>query len=220
MHAWQEKYLQYPHLLCLLERRVDGEAFSHLSREDLATVFSDPANFIMASKLYKIIQRVRFTSDSSGSTQELLADLGEVEDMVSRHGSTSHLSSTPSSCSSSGSTSTLAGRKRLSPLSQSESAKRPKRILQKSLSPTAFELPVFSPDVSKCIQKDAFYSTTQRNKLIKEPCTALRGFCWAKNETMSNENKRMLARMLLELAPKSLGDASRDRGTKGAEVSC
>ena len=71
---------------------------------------------------------------------------------------------------------------------------------------SVFKLPVFFPDTRQCIRKDAFYTSAQRNKLIKEACMGLRGFCWEKEKDVINEEKRNLAISLLELAPKSLGD--------------
>ena len=71
-----------------------------------------------------------------------------------------------------------------------------------------FTLPTFSPDVTRCIQKDTFYTSTQRNRLIKEACTALRGYCWENDKKVSNFEKRSLAKMLYALAPKSLGDST------------
>ena len=75
----------------------------------------------------------------------------------------------------------------------------------KELSPTEeFKLPVFSPDIRQCIQKDAFYTSSQRNHLIKESCMALRGYCWEREIEVSNVEKRRLAMLILKLAPKSL----------------
>ena len=77
----------------------------------------------------------------------------------------------------------------------------------KELSPTEeFKLPVFSPDTRQCIQKDAFYTSSQRNHLIKESCMALCGYCWEREIEVSNVEKRRLAMLILKLAPKSLGD--------------
>ena len=76
-----------------------------------------------------------------------------------------------------------------------------------------FKLPVFSPDVQQSINNDAFYTTTQRNRLIKESCVALRGYCWQKGNPISNNNKRELAKTLCGLAPKSLGDPESGKST-------
>ena len=81
-----------------------------------------------------------------------------------------------------------------------------------------FTLPFFSPIVQQCIQRDAFYTTSQRNKLIKEACSALRGFCYGNGESVTNERKRDLAKMLLELAPKSLRDADKGHHRASPEV--
>ncbi len=110
------------------------------------------------------------------------------------------------------------GRKRLSMGSAPKNMKRKKGST--ALVSEAFHLPVFSPDLQRCIKNDAFYTTTQRNKLIKEACTALRGYYWEKEQPVSNDSKRMLAKTLVDLAPKSLGDSC-VRGGKatGPEVS-
>lgn len=73
-----------------------------------------------------------------------------------------------------------------------------------------FKLPVFSPDLRKCIREDAFYTSTQRNRLIKESCVALRGYLWEREATVSNADKRALAKALYMLAPRSLGDTNGD----------
>ena len=73
---------------------------------------------------------------------------------------------------------------------------------------TSFKLPVFSPDIQKCIDKDAFYTPTQTQSLIKESCLALRGYCWEDGSTVSNEEKRALAKKLYDLAPNTLGDST------------
>ena len=69
-----------------------------------------------------------------------------------------------------------------------------------------FKLPIFSPDIEKCIRKDAFYTSAQRNKLIREACRALQGYCKEQDRPVSNDDKRLLAHLLYERAPKSLGD--------------
>ena len=71
---------------------------------------------------------------------------------------------------------------------------------------TSFKLPVFSPDVQKCISNDAFYTPTQSNRLIKQSCVALRGYCWERGNPVSNSDKETLAKKLYELAPKTLGN--------------
>ena len=84
-----------------------------------------------------------------------------------------------------------------------------------------FKLPIFSPDIQQCISKDGFYTSTQRNRLIKEACTALRGYCWEQGEPVSNTRKRVLAKMLYDLAPKSLGDpGTAHKKRPGVKSSC
>lgn len=85
------------------------------------------------------------------------------------------------------------------------SAKR-KCCKQNSSDIRPFKLPHFSPDLKICIEKDSFYTSMQRNKLIKEGCIALRGYCWEQERAITNEDKRKLANMLYELSPISLGD--------------
>lgn len=82
-----------------------------------------------------------------------------------------------------------------------------------------FKLPVFSPDLRTCIRDDSFITTTQRNRLIKEACTALRGYCWEKDKCVTNHDKRSLAKKLYELAPLSLGDPESKRLGTPPEVS-
>jgi hypothetical protein len=88
-------------------------------------------------------------------------------------------------------------------------------VKRKCVEASTFKLPAFSPQVSECIRKDSFYTPAQRNRIIKEGCSALRGFCWGEETTVSNEKKRVLAKKLYELAPKSLGDP----GNENPEVS-
>lgn len=179
-----------------LERQIDGETFSNLSREDIATIFPAHEKFILASKLYKIIQLVRKAGEASSQT---------VNDQTSDF---------ELSCTSSTSTGSSVNRKRASkPDSMSDSAPLPKK---KNTGP--FKLPVYSPDIQNCIKRDAFYTLTQRNRLIRESCVALRGYCWKNGDTVSNERKRSLAKMLQDLAPKSLSDNKGDK-KKGPEVS-
>ena len=49
------------------EREINGEAFCHSSREDIATIFPDPKQFILASKLYKVVQHARSSLDLSNA---------------------------------------------------------------------------------------------------------------------------------------------------------
>lgn len=191
------------------ERQIDGDAFSHLSREDIASIFPAPEKFIMASKLYKVVQCVRSSLDTSNiNTNDLLNDLDET---FSR-------SSKPSE-SSSASTSSSSSRKRSKP--ESHSDPQPKKRHSDPPRTTAecgsFKLPVFSPDLQRCIRNDAFYTPTQRNRLIKESCVALRGYYWEQGKPITNDAKRSVAKMLCDLAPTSLGDQASSK--KSPEVS-
>ena len=76
-----------------------------------------------------------------------------------------------------------------------------------------FKLPHFSPDVKLCISKDSFYTSSMRNKLIKE---SLRGHCWEEKKSVTYYDKRNLSIRLYEMAQKSLGDHT---GSK-PEVRC
>ena len=189
------------------EREIDGEAFCHLSREDIATIFPAPKQFILGSKLYKLVQRARSSDDDSSiNTSELLGDLDET------------LSRSSKLCASiSASTSSEFSRKRSK--AGSDSAPQPKKQHSDTSSSSAsdrsfssagecssFKLPVFSPDVQKCISNDAFYTPTQSNRLIKQSCVALRGYCWEHGNPVSNSDKETLAKKLYELAPKTLGN--------------
>ena len=182
------------------EREIDGEAFCHLScTEDIATIFPAPKQFILGSKLYRLVQQARSSDDSSINTSELLDDLDET------------LSRSSKLCASIGtSTSSESSRKHSKPDSN-RGAPEPKKQHSDSSSSSAdecgpFKLPVFSPDIQKCISNDAFYTPTQSNRLIKQSCIALRGYCWERGNPVSNSEKECLAKKLYELAPKSLGN--------------
>ena len=144
------------------------------------------------------MQRARSSLDLSnaGSTNDLLSDLDETLSRSSRLcGSVTNSSSTESS------------RKR----SQTESSVVPQSEKRRHSSGStdecrSFKLPVFSPDIQKCINKDAFYTPTQTQRLIKESCLALHGHCWENGNTVSNDDKRALAKKLYDLAPNTLGD--------------
>ena len=195
--------------LHISERRIDGETFTHLTREDIASIFTSADKFILASKLYKVIQQAR---SSQLSTNELLSDLEDDSTIQStpKHGSSSRQSLSSSRSTSSrkhpGSTPPLPIKKRCSESVRNETA--------------PFKIPIFSPDIQQCISKDGFYTSTQRNHLIKEACTALRGYCWEQGEPVSNTRKRVLAKMLYDLAPKSLGDPGSDKKRPEVNSSC
>lgn len=69
-----------------------------------------------------------------------------------------------------------------------------------------FKLPFFSRDVEEAIEKDQFYTSAKRSKLIREACRALKGHCRSGNRVVSSQDKKDLAKRLYKLAPKSLGD--------------
>ena len=122
-----------------------------LSREDIAAIFPDHEKFVLGMRLYKIIQNHR----DDPTTQELLADLSDQ-------------------FSDDRSLSTNSGQKRSL---SCESSSQPKRRKTTTARATTFALPLFSLDIERCIKKDAFYTGPQRNKLIREACTALYGYC-------------------------------------------
>ena len=66
-------------VLLFPEREIDGEA---LNREDIATIFPAPKQFVLASKLYKVVQQAcSFLNSSDTSpinTNDLLSDLDET----------------------------------------------------------------------------------------------------------------------------------------------
>ena len=189
----------------------------------------------MASKLYKVVQRARSESVDIGNTQGTLEELSYLEKDHSWSCSQSCASSSAGSvatsrsprplgsCSQSNAGSTTGSvpsssrsttRKRHSPgsISDSQSTKR-LRLTDE------FTLPFFSPIVQQCIKRDSFYTTTQRNRLVKEACSALRGFCYERGESVTTERKRDLASMLLKLAPKSLKDTEKLGRRASPEVS-
>ena len=181
----------------VVERKIDGNAFISLSREDFAIIYPSNEKFLLGSSLYKLSLKGRMP-DRGRDTQSLLDEMSDLED----YNFPSRVSTPCSSHSSS-----------------SESRKRatPSRIMREGSSGESqcsnsnvvsdhFRLPVFSPDIKRCVQKDAFYTSAQRNRLIKESCLALRGYCWERDKSVTNEDKRSLAKSLMELSPKSLGD--------------
>ena len=160
--------------------------------------------------MFKISQRARLSNKGNRErdTQSLLDELSELEDDNISHSSVSSVRissrmSTPCSSRSSGS---KESRKRI----------HPDRTSGGDGTSDGFKLPIFSPDLKQCIRKDTFYTSSQRNRLIKEACMALRGYCWEKDRTVSNIDKRLLAKSLLDLAPNSLGDSG---STSSPEVS-
>ena len=180
--------------MLLAERNIDGKTFVDLSREDIALVFPGPDKFLLGMKLYKLVQTHRSDPDSI-NTQELLRDLDNCGDNLADNSSV-----TNSSVTSRPSTS---GTKRSRSTSSATSAGPPQKKLQNA---SDFRLPKFSPDIEKCIHNDSFYTSPQRNKIIRESCTALYGYCREKERPVTSGDKHMLAKLIYDCAPKSLGD--------------
>ena len=177
-----------------IEKKIDGKAFTFLTREDFSLIFPGDENFLLGSNLYRISQKARLRNeaqrDRQRGTQSLLDELSELDDDNISYSSISSASRTSTSCSSRSSAPiNLRKRKKTDEISSD------------------FKLPIFSPDLKQCILKDTFYTPSQRNRLIKEGCMALRGYCWEREQPVSNLDKRSLAKSLFELAPKSLGDS-------------
>ena len=208
--------------LLILERHVDGSSFIELTREDFSILYPSNEKFLLGSKLYKIAMSARTASEKSlRNTNSLLDEMEEVaydssssqasmfrSPVSTSRGSTPVCASTSTSRASTplsvSHLSTLSTHPPTSSQTQEDESERPikKRCME-------FKLPVFSPDIKQCIRKDAFYSSTQRNRLIKEACLALRGYCWEKEQEVTNIEKRKLAKLLYEIAPKSLGDSGK-----------
>lgn len=185
-----------------------------MSREDIATIFPEPEKFVVGMKLYRVVQNVRCSSSKTDvNTCQLLNDLDALEDEAQSTKSTS------SECSAA-TRSTLSlfskhssdhsvqtpSRKRSVSSGMATNLNKVPKLSEHDKSRMEFKLPIFSPDIEKCIRKDAFYTSAQRNKLIREACRALQGYCREQDRPVSNDDKRLLAHLLYERAPKSLGD--------------
>ena len=187
---------------CIIGKNIDGEAFLLLTREDFGIIFPSDEKFLLASRLYRVIQQTRMTCiDLLDELSDLEVTEGENSSFVSYPSSSrsTHSSKSPSSSLSS------TSKKRVGQ-TLSQSAIKRKCVRQEK----EFQLPTFSPDLKQCIRKDAFYTSTQRNRLIKESCVAIRGHFWEQNKDITNSAKTNLAKMLYNLAPKSLGDTGMD----------
>ena len=206
-------------VLLFPQREIDGEAFCHLSREDIATIFPAPKQFILASKLYKVVQRARSSLDSSDESHINTNDVLSNLDVTLSRSSKICASITSSDCSrkqsshsshNHSSPESESSRKRYSMESSDDPQPKKKRHSDESSSGVEecsdFKFPVFSPDIRNCISKDAFYLPKQTQRLIKESCVALRGCCWERGNTVTNSNKKALAKKLYELVPKTLGE--------------
>ena len=136
-----------------------------LSREDIATIFPEPEMFVLGMRLYKLVQSCR----GDMSTQELLADLPDDDHSYSTNSSGRKRSLSSDTCSSS------------------------HRKIRKVSSGVEFKLPRFSVDIERCIKKDTFYTSPQRNKLIREACNALSGHCRLHGRPVTTDDKKDLA---------------------------
>ena len=168
------------------ERQIDGQAFGSLSREDLH-IYPSHNKFLLPYKLIEQVQAAVQALDGN-NTDNLL---NEMEYYV---GAKSHSSLTScsgqslnSSQSSNSATCSFSHRS----LSHQHGLKTKKAIAATKL----FSLPIFSPDVKQSITKDAFYTSTQWNRLIKEACLALCSYCWEHDKPITNEDKRLLVKM-------------------------
>ena len=101
------------------------------------------------------------------------------------------ISSTPISPSTSRA-STPISRKSVSSNTFSESGSLKRKKGPDERDGAVFKLPVFSPDIKQCIRTDTFYTSAQRNRLIKEACLHLRGFCWEREIEISSVEKKSL----------------------------
>ena len=137
----------------VLERKIDGKAFVSLSREDFAIIYPSNQKFLLGSNLYRLSLKARIP-DRGGDTQSLLDEMSDLDDTHSFSSYPSRVSTPCSSHSSSNESRKRATSARATRAESSES--------------TNFKLPIFSPDIKQCIQKDAFYTSAQRNRLIKE----------------------------------------------------
>lgn len=167
-------------------------------------IFPAKDKFLQASRLFKLGRQVctnyrsPASSIDSRDTSSLLNELSELQNPLSP---SSNNVSTPGSSRCSTPFSDVGSKRSIS-----EHSSMSKRKCTEESGPTPFKLPCFSPDIKLCISKDSFYTSSMRNKLIKEGCTALRGHCWGEDRGVTTYDKRSLAIRLYELAPKSLGD--------------
>ena len=66
----------------------------------------------------------------------------------------------------------------------------------------------FRQILKKCVRNDSFYTSAQRNKIIRESCTALYGYCRENERPVTSGDKHILAKLICGCAPNSLGDSS------------
>lgn len=170
-------------------------------------IFPSNEKFLLASRLFRISQQIRMTHSSHTDTNNLLDELSDLEGENSSYLSHPSTSQSSQSVRSSKSPSSSSAASKILRKHASQGLDRSVGAKKKCTAHSReFQLPVFSPDLKQCIRKDAFYTSTQRNRLIKESCIAMRGYFWELGEDMTHSNKKNLAKMLYNLAPKSLGD--------------
>ena len=157
-------------------------------REDIGYLF--PNRFVIGMKLYKIVQSCRnFSHDVTLAESEI-----EIDDRAS---CVSNLSSWSVSC-----TSSKVG-KRSSPSSSSDGLTM--KIQKPTDDKVGFVVPEFLEDIQRLFLQDAIFTTPQRNKIIRECCRALQGYCRAQGIPITSELKRQAAKKLSDPCPNSLG---------------
>ena len=108
------------------------------------------------------------------------------------------------------------------PSSSENGAAKPQQIASRKRpsSNLPFTLPVFEPDLEQAIEKDAFFNTQKRAKLIRKACEAMAGYCRENNTTPTPDLREELAKTLVSMAPRSLSDPTTGkRGESSAYVS-
>ena len=170
-----------------LDMKIFGDNFLEMSREDIGYLF--PNNFVLDMKLYKIIQSCRQVHDLSLTESEC------------EHDNMSSMSN-----SSTSATSTILG-KRSDKASSSSTTSETKRAKNQNDGGTRpeFLLPVFSEDIQKSFLEDSIFTTPQCNKIIRECCRALQGYCQQHEVPVTSELKKHAAKLLSEKCPNSLG---------------
>jgi len=173
-----------------VDNEIYGHDFLEMTRQDIAVLIPD--KFVLGMKLFKIIQSYHQVSVSASTSTSTVMD----EDLDVSGGSSAsslvpvkkRLRQTSSTCTEE-SGSTEAG---------SEGTKRLKTSEN-------FSLPMFSEDVQRCMDQDAVLTTQQRNKIIRESCRALQGYCRQQCLPVSSHFKRYSAKLLSQQCPNSLG---------------
>ena len=79
MFAFTAKRIEFNlNFLHSIERQIDGEAFSHLSRDNFSQIFPSCDKFILAAKLSKIVQELSSLAKSMSDTDALLEEMDYV----------------------------------------------------------------------------------------------------------------------------------------------